>query len=255
MCCGKATKVCELLTNKDKTYRAVCRLGIETDTQDTTGTILKECSTEHITEEMLRNVIAEFQGDIEQIPPMYSALKVNGKKLYELAREGKTIERKPRPVHIEEIIVENICLEEKQFTMTVTCSKGTYIRTLCHDIGKRLGSAAAMESLVRTRVAMFTIEDALTLDEISQLAAAQSEEWQKKIYAVDTLFPTYPKLQVKSKFAASLQNGNKLYQEQIQILEDKGDAEEDRYLMYDENGIFKAVYQKIGKEYKVLKMF
>ena len=102
---------------------------------------------------------------------------------------------------------------------------------------------------------MFTIEDALTLDEISQLAAAQSEEWQKKIYAVDTLFPTYPKLQVKSKFAASLQNGNKLYQEQIQILEDKGDAEEDRYLMYDENGIFKAVYQKIGKEYKVLKMF
>ena len=133
VCCGKATKVCELLTDKDKSYRAV----------------LNECDTDMITEEQLRDCVNSFVGETEQIPPMYSALKINGKKLYELAREGKTVERKPRKITISEIDIVDINLEEKIFTMDVTCSKGTYIRTLCHDIGKKLGVCATMEKLIR----------------------------------------------------------------------------------------------------------
>lgn len=192
VCCGKATKVCELLTDKDKSYRAVCRLGIETDTQDLTGNILNKYDTGDLTEENIRKCVSEFQGDIMQIPPMYSALKVNGKKLYELAREGKTIERKARQVHIESIDIIDIDMGKYIFTMDVTCSKGTYIRTLCHDIGKKLGIAASMESLVRTRVSIFELKDAMTLSQIQKLADEDMDRLKEKIITVDSLFPDYP---------------------------------------------------------------
>ena len=143
VCCGKATKVCELLTDKDKSYRAVCRLGVETDTQDMTGTVLNECDTDMITEEQLRDCVKSFVGETEQIPPMYSALKINGKKLYELAREGKTVERKPRKITISEIDIVDINLEEKIFTMDVTCSKGTYIRLTRFSTTKREAKSPA----------------------------------------------------------------------------------------------------------------
>ena len=137
VCLGKATKLCDLLTDKDKTYEAVMLLGMTTDTQDVTGRILEERSTETLTADKVREAIRSFIGDYDQIPPMYSALKVNGKKLYELAREGKVVERKARPVKILDIRI--IEMDLPRVRMEVSCSKGTYIRTLCHDIGEQLG--------------------------------------------------------------------------------------------------------------------
>ena len=255
VCCGKATKVCELLTDKDKSYRAVCRLGIETDTQDMTGNILNKYDTDDLTEEKIRKSVSEFQGDIMQIPPMYSALKVNGKKLYELAREGKTIERKARPVHIDSIDIIDIDLDNNTFTMDVTCSKGTYIRTLCHDIGKKLGIAAAMESLIRTRVSIFELENAMTLSQIQQLADEGMDRLEEKITKVDSLFPDYPKLYVSERGAKYLSNGNSLKKEDF-LYSDKIMVKDNQsVLIYDEKSCFKAIYILKGREYKVVKMF
>ena len=143
VCLGKATKVCDMLTDSDKVYRAVMQLGIETDTQDLTGTVLSACEVPVLTETEIRDVIRTFQGKIMQVPPMYSALKVNGKKLCDLARAGVTAERKARPVTIYEIRIERVELPEIE--LTVSCSKGTYIRTLCHDIGQKFGCGAGNE--------------------------------------------------------------------------------------------------------------
>ena len=163
VCTGHATKLVDLLTAHEKTYETVLRLGITTDTQDTSGEILtrKEVG---LTEEEIRAAVRSFVGEIEQIPPMYSAIKVNGKKLYELARAGKEAERKPRRVYISQITVDKIDLPD--VFLTVHCSKGTYIRTLCEDIGNKLGCGGAMASLKRTKSGAFSIEDAWTLDEI-----------------------------------------------------------------------------------------
>ena len=134
VCIGKATKVCGLLTDKDKTYRAVVKLGVTTNTEDMTGEILAKHPVS-VTKEQIEMAVSKFAGEIEQIPPMYSAIKINGKKLYELARQGKEVERKARKVTIYEIKVLSIDFSENEFTMEVSCSKGTYIRTLCKDIG------------------------------------------------------------------------------------------------------------------------
>ena len=156
VCLGRATKVCDMLTEKDKTYEAVLLLGKETDTQDISGTVLRVGETEGLTQEQVKDCVMSFVGEYDQIPPMYSALKVNGKKLYELAREGKTIERKSRKVEIKEIRILEMALPRVR--MEVSCSKGTYIRTLCHDIGEKLGCFGCMESLLRTKVSRFEIE-------------------------------------------------------------------------------------------------
>ena len=174
VCLGRATKVCDMLTEKDKTYEAVLLLGKETDTQDISGTVLRVGETEGLTQEQVKDCVMSFVGEYDQIPPMYSALKVNGKKLYELAREGKTIERKSRKVEIKEIRILEMALPRVR--MEVSCSKGTYIRTLCHDIGEKLGCFGCMESLLRTKVSRFELESSLKLSEI-----------QKKIYAVDDI--------------------------------------------------------------------
>lgn len=253
VCCGKATKVCELLTDKDKSYRAVCRLGVETDTQDMTGTVLNECDTDMITEEQLRDCVNSFVGETEQVPPMYSALKINGKKLYELAREGKTVERKPRKITISEIDIVDINLEEKIFTMDVTCSKGTYIRTLCHDIGKKLGVCATMEKLMRTRVSVFKIEDALTLNDIEILSKEKPEIFREKVYSVDSLFD-YSKVNVAGDGIRYLQNGNTLKAKDFKQ-DVSGIKQDEKILVYDENNNFKAVYQKNENDFKVFKMF
>mgnify|MGYP000003513340 FL=1 len=253
VCLGKATKVCELLTDKDKSYRAVCKLGVETDTQDMTGTILKEYDVIGISEQNIRECVEKFVGDIKQIPPMYSALKVNGKKLYELAREGKIIERKPRDINISKIDIIDIDLDNKTFTMDVTCSKGTYIRTLCHDIGKELGIGAAMENLVRTRVSVFEIKDALTLSDIEFLSKEKPEKFMEKVYSVDALFD-YSKLSVSGDGIRYLQNGNTLRDKDFK--ENAGNIlEDEKVLIYDENNNFRAIYQKKGKEFKVFRMF
>ena len=163
LCFGKATKVCDLLTEKNKEYKAVMLLGKVTDTQDISGTVLDEHDV-LVTESQVREAVMSFLGDILQVPPMYSALKVNGQKLCDLAREGKTVERKARPVTIYEL--EILEIELPRVTMRVKCSKGTYIRTLCEDIGTKLGCGACMESLLRTKVSEFYVEDALKLSEL-----------------------------------------------------------------------------------------
>ena len=163
VCLGKATKVCDMLTDKDKTYEAVLLLGKVTDTQDSSGRILAESDIQNLEEQEVQKAVCSFAGEYDQIPPMYSALKVNGKKLYELARNGQEVERKPRRVIIHKIRI--LKMELPRVHMEVTCSKGTYIRTLCHDIGQSLGCGGIMESLVRTRVERFAIEDSIRLEE------------------------------------------------------------------------------------------
>ena len=168
VCVGKATKLCELLLEKSKTYQAMFILGLTTDTQDISGNVLKE-SDVNVTREDIEKAIMSFVGGYDQIPPMYSALKVNGKKLYELAREGKEVERKPRRVDLDNIDILDISDDLKHIMIKVDCSKGTYIRTLCHDIGEKLGCGACMESLLRTKVDKYAIDNALRLNEVEDL--------------------------------------------------------------------------------------
>ena len=244
VCLGKATKLCDLLTDKNKTYEAVLLLGKTTDTQDITGEVLEEKSTEALTEEKVREAIEGFIGDYEQIPPMYSALKVNGKKLYELAREGKVIERKARPVKILDIQILEIDLPKVR--MEVSCSKGTYIRTLCHDIGEKLGCGGCMESLMRTRVSTFRIEDAKTLDEIETLK--QEGKLAELLVPIDVMFPSYPKITVKDDWKAFAKNGNPL---DLKMLKEAcGQDEETQVRLYDESGKFIAIYQWKEKKYQ-----
>ena len=249
VCLGKATKLCDLLTDKNKTYEAVLLLGKTTDTQDITGEVLEEKSTEALTEEKVREAIEGFIGDYEQIPPMYSALKVNGKKLYELAREGKVIERKARLVKILDIQILEIDLPKVR--MEVSCSKGTYIRTLCHDIGEKLGCGGCMESLIRTRVSTFRIEDAKTLDEIETLK--QEGKLAELLVPIDVMFPSYPKITVKDDWKAFAKNGNPL---DLKMLKEAcGQDEETQVRLYDESGKFIAIYQWKEKKYHIVKMF
>ena len=249
VCLGKATKLCDLLTDKNKTYEAVLLLGKTTDTQDITGEVLEEKSTEALTEEKVREAIEGFIGDYEQIPPMYSALKVNGKKLYELAREGKVIERKARPVKILDIQILEIDLPKVR--MEVSCSKGTYIRTLCHDTGEKLGCGGCMESLIRTRVSTFRIEDAKMLDEIETLK--QEGKLAELLVPIDAMFPFYPKITVKDDWKAFAKNGNPL---DLKMLKEAcGQDEETQVRLYDESGKFIAIYQWKEKKYHIVKMF
>lgn len=259
VCLGGGTRLCDMLTDKDKTYRAVMLLGKETDTQDISGTVLKEMSVT-VTEEQVKAAAESFIGDYEQIPPMYSALKVNGKKLYELAREGKTIERAARPVRILKLTIEEINLP--RVIMTVTCSKGTYIRTLCHDIGEKLGICACMEELTRTRVGIFEIQDALRLSEVEELQKKKSEgesvsqELLEHIIPVDQMLKQYPAFEMKEGMDRFLYNGNSLFPNQF-----TGTSAEKKVSgwvrIYDAQGHFCGVYQydMQKKCYRPVKMF
>lgn len=248
VCLGAGTKLCDMLTDKDKTYRAVLLLGQTTDTQDTTGTVLKSMPVE-VSESQIRAAVESFVGDYQQIPPMYSALKVNGKKLYELAREGKTVERKARPVKILEIDIESVDIP--RVTMTVKCSKGTYIRTLCNDIGDKLGCGGCMEQLTRTQVGIFHIEDSIRLAEVEKLQAEGC--LISKIRPVDAMFPEYPAILTLPEFDRMLYNGNALYKEQLQI---QGELPV-RIRVYDSKERFCGVYRyaEEKRRYQPEKMF
>ena len=195
-----------------------------------TGQVISRRPVEVTPEEAAR-CIRSFVGDQMQIPPMYSALKVGGKKLYELAREGKEVERKPRPVTFYEISI--LSVELPLVTMEVTCSKGTYIRTLCHDIGEKLGCKGCMESLLRTRVDQFLIQDSLKLSEIEKLAAKGSLE--EHILLPDQMFPECPKIKADRKFDKMLENGNPLPW--------KGAVPGERIRVYHSSGVFIGIYQ------------
>ena len=177
VCVGNATKLCDFLSDGTKEYEAVMLLGCTSDTYDASGVMLtnaSESEMEALSEPSVKSCILSFMPGYDQIPPMYSAKKVDGKKLYELAREGKEIDRKPVYVELSSIEIVDITLP--RVTFKVTCSKGTYIRSLCHDIGAKLGCGAIMESLVRTRVSQFEIEDAMTISEIEEIIKATEDE-------------------------------------------------------------------------------
>lgn len=242
VCLGRATKVCGLLTDKDKEYRTVLLLGVETDTQDISGKVLKEYEVS-ADEAAVKEAVMGFVGEYDQVPPMYSALKVNGRKLYELARQGKEVERKPRRVRIHEIRIEK--LELPRVTMSVCCSKGTYIRTLCHDIGRRLGMGGCMEALVRTRVADFRAEDAKTLGEIEAMRDAGTLE--QALVSVDTLFPFYPAFFAEKDAGRRLYNGNPMKPEELKGTADRPPGEKSRMLperirIYDDKNRFVGIY-------------
>lgn len=247
VCVGKGTRLCSLLENHDKTYRAVLLLGMETDTQDVTGQILAEKPV-CVTEEQVLEALPAFRGKIMQIPPMYSALKVNGKKLYEYAREGKVIEREARPVEIYELTVEKI--ELPRITMTVSCSKGTYIRTLCHDIGQALGCGGCMESLVRTRVGDFHLEQAITLKELE--AKRDAGELDSCLVTVEQIFSGLPAVTTRKQYDVLIHNGNRVSGNMLETV-----PQEKQVRMYDSSGLFTGIYEwdPMKKDYKPLKMF
>lgn len=245
---GKATRLVDMITDKEKTYEAVMRLGVVTDTQDMSGTVLSQTTELSVTEEELCTVVSSFVGDYMQVPPMYSALKVNGKKLYELAREGKTVERKSRPVHFYEIEILDISFPLVRFR--VTCSKGTYIRTLCHDIGEKLGCGAAMESLLRTKVGRFTLDDAITLAQTEE--AVKKGTIESKILGIEEILAEYPRVCCTKEGDRLLANGNPLVQALVDAQEKKGWIR-----MCSSEGSFAGVYQWDEKRnrYFPVKMF
>jgi len=250
VCIGKATRVIELLGDKDKTYTAVMKLGVTTDTLDMTGTITDERPV-NVTNEEVFDAINSFIGVIEQIPPMYSALKVNGERLYDLARKGIEVEREARKVEIYNI--ETIGISLPYVTMSVECEKGTYIRTLCNDIGEKLGCGAAMESLVRTRACGFEIDDALKLDEIRELA--EKEKIESYIMPLDQALLDYPSFNVIPDADRFLKCGNRInldevYSENNAIFNGRSRA-------YFSNGDFAGIYEYLedSKEFKAVKLF
>lgn len=253
VCLGRATKVCDLLTDKDKVYEAVLLLGKETDTQDTSGEVLVSKDTDHLTEGEVREVILSFIGDYEQIPPMYSALKVNGKKLYELAREGKVIERKARPVKILDIQILEMDLPRVR--MTVSCSKGTYIRTLCHDIGQKLSCGGCMEELKRTKVSCFDIKESLTLDQIRM--KKDKGVLEEILTPIDAMFSECQRMVVNEKWESFAYNGNPLQTKAVRLLDGEKVVDKSRVRVYDEKGNFIGLYQHSADrgEYSIVKMF
>ena len=249
VCLGKATKVCDLLTDKDKTYRAVLFLGQTTDTQDASGTVLETSDISNLNEAQVTEAVQSFVGEYAQIPPMYSALKVGGKKLYELAREGKTVERKARNVMIHSIKILRVDLPRVE--MEVSCSKGTYIRTLCHDIGEKLGVGGCMESLLRVQVGRFVLADSLRLSEIQK--AKEDGNLEKILQPIDSVFEQYRAVQIRPDQEKRLQNGNSFRKP------DRSQNYDDQEMVrvYDSNGHFAAVYRYVEKdhEFRIVKMF
>ena len=240
---GRATKLVDLLTEKRKTYEALLHLGIETDTQDMTGEILSKKPVT-VSEEEVTAAIRSFLGEQQQIPPMYSALKVNGKKLYELAREGKTVERKARPVCFYEIEILEMKLPLVRFS--VTCSKGTYIRTLCHDIGQKLGCGGCMEELIRTRSGNFTWEDSMTLAEVEE--AVKDGTIEDRVIRIGQVLKDYPEIFCTREGDRLLENGNALAERFV-----RGEHKEGWVRMYASDGTFTGIFQwdKGKKKYYV----
>lgn len=252
VCFGNATKLCDMMTDKNKEYEALMRLGVTTDTQDMSGRVLTESAVTADVDEV-KNAVMSFAGGYEQIPPMYSALKINGRKLYELAREGKEVERQPRHVDILYIKILDINLPDVRFL--AGCSKGTYIRTLCADIGEKIGCGAAMAGLKRTRVGNFNIEDALTLSEVEELV--KSGTYEKYLIMPDSIFMECEGAVVKREAENALSNGNKLSFAQLDFGKQVFLKDGDRIRVYNGKHEFRAVYIFVKSEgmFKPFKMF
>ena len=238
---GRATRAVEFAGEGEKEYVAGLRLGLVTNTQDTSGETLEEHPVS-VTEEALEGVLEQFRGEIDQVPPMYSAIKIGGKRLYELARKGREVERPARRVTIHSLTLESR-EGEADFTLRVRCSKGTYVRTLCHDIGRALGCGGCMSSLRRTMAAGFTLEDAVKLDEVQQ-----AQDPEALLLSVDAYFSGRPVLILKPELEKKVRNGMTVILPQT-----PGVSGECR--VYGESGEFLALGKISGKKLETIKSF
>jgi tRNA pseudouridine55 synthase len=243
ICVGNATKVADMLTATDKEYVAEVTLGSKTDTQDASGRVLATAEVA-VTEDELKVALSDFIGESLQIPPMFSAIKKDGKKLYELARAGIEIEREPRPITIFEIELLSADLENKKCTIRVACSKGTYIRTLCQDLGEKLGCFAHMSALRRTKSGRFSIADAISLDEVEQRV---KEEDVSFLQATDSVFEELPALYLSKRKAELICHGVPV--------RTPGIIEGTTYRVYDETGRFLTISLATDGMLKILKTF
>ena len=238
---GRATRAVEFAGEGEKEYVAGLRLGLVTNTQDTSGEVLEERPVS-VTGEALEQVLERFRGEIQQVPPMYSAIKINGKKLYELARKGREVERPPRKVTIHALTLESR-EGERDFTIRVRCSKGTYVRTLCHDIGQALGCGGCMSSLRRTMAAGFTLEDAVTLETVQ--GAADPE---KLLLPVDAYFAGRPVLILKPDLEKKVRNG-------MTVILPQAPGVSGECRVYGESGEFLALGKLTGRKLETIKSF
>lgn len=314
MCLGTATKACELLTGMGKEYETVLLLGIETNTEDATGEILKVGDISGITDEMIVNTVKSFEGDIEQIPPMFSATRINGMRSYDLARQGLNVNREAKKIHIESIsVISDITrgnLSEKEsfkafedtmlskfpeeedpeegrwhwenndirkeenkditvirIALRISCEKGTYIRTICSDIGKKLGCGGCMERLLRTRSGAFSVENSHSLSELEEIFKYRNHvtndeeqineevpDIKKVLISTDKCFMEYPALHCKEKYDSVLNNGNLMRMRHFKEYIEIPDAVN---RVYDSKNEFKALYEWVEtrKLYKPVKVF
>lgn len=234
---GRATRGVEFFEHAEKTYETVLRFGITTDTEDMTGEVLEKRPVS-ITEADLQQILTRFRGEIDQIPPMYSALKVNGQKLYDLARKGIVVERQPRKITIFEL--ELLSFQGETATLRVRCSKGTYIRTLCKDIGEAAGCGGCMESLRRVAAGEYTIDEAVPLQTL--LEAENPEQYLRKL---DTMFRNYPMVKLTPKQELRCRNGNS-----FSIALPDG-----TYRVYGGDGEFLALSQVENNTMRIIKSF
>lgn len=244
VCLGKATKIIEYIMENKKVYRVTFKLGVITTTYDLEGEVIKENSIENVKEDDIINTIGEFKGEIEQVPPMYSALKKDGVRLYELARKGIEVEREARKITINSI--ENIEINLPYVTMDVSCSKGTYIRSLCYDIGEKLKVGATMTALVRIANGEFKIEDSVNIKDLNE------ENIEKYILTLEDALVDFPKFEVDDNFKKLLINGvcvgnNKIYRgKKLEI--------EKLYRVYDEKNNLLGLGKRTEKGFKIEKM-
>ena len=314
MCLGTATKACELLTEKGKEYETVLLLGIETNTEDATGEIVSVGDVSNITDEMINEAVKSFEGDISQVPPMFSATRINGQRYYDLARQGKEIEREAKQIHIDAIDVisdvtrcqlaekdlfkpfpdtmlarfaeepdpeegrwhwenndirkdENKDIPVIRVALRIACEKGTYIRTICADIGKKLGCGGCMERLLRTRSGAFSVQDSHSLAELEEIFSKlniseensasidESKDILKDVLiSADKCFMEYPALHCKEKFDSVLNNGNLMRMRHFKEYIEVPDAIN---RVYDSKNEFKALYEWVEnrKLYKPVKVF
>lgn len=248
---GTATKACDILPNQDKTYQATVVFGKATDTLDIWGKPLQDYPEQHVTEAALRAILPEFFGDITQLPPMYSAVSVNGKRLYELARKGETVERPTRTVHIDAITLDAFDETQQTATLTVSCGKGTYIRTLLSDIGQRLGGDAVMTALTRTAACGYPLQDCLTFEQVA--AAMADGTLEEHLLPTDSLFSSYPKLRLNAAQERMFCNGVKLDLNRLRNLQ----PDQDIYTVYGATGTFlgTALADRTQQELRIGKRF
>ena len=243
VCVGRATKIIDYIMDSEKTYEVTFKLGVKTTTYDLEGEILEQCETEHLTSQEILEAVESFKGEYSQVPPMYSALKKNGVRLYELARKGIEIEREGRLITIYNI--ENIKIDSPLVSMKVSCSKGTYIRSLCYDIGEKLGVGATMTELNRSKTSVYEQENSININDLTK------ENLNEYLISIEDALDMYSKVTVGEKYAHLLVNGVKVGDNRFT----KDKIEDDKiYRVYDNNNVFIGLGRRDNLGFKIEKL-